>query len=62
MRREKGWGRREWNLFWKIAFEFIKDVKVLSSEMDPAEIGSFDRSSLKRELSIFRNICLSPIL
>jgi hypothetical protein len=36
---EKGWGRREWNLYWKIAFEIIKDIKVLSSEMDPAEIG-----------------------
>jgi hypothetical protein len=50
----RGVGKREWNLYWKIAFEFIKDLKVLSSEMDPAEIGSFDRSSLKREaLSIF---------
>jgi hypothetical protein len=54
MRREKGWGRREWNLYWKISFEFIRDLKVLSSEMDPAEMGSLYRLSLKREaLSIF---------
>ncbi len=63
MRREKGWGRREWNLYWKISFEFIRDLKVLSSEMDPAEMGSLYRLSLKREaLSIFWKICLSPIL
>ncbi len=36
-------------------------LKVLSTEMDPAEIGSFDRSSLKREArKVFRKIRLPP--